>query len=48
MTMAMKMVTMMQQSNIEREIEDANDDNTTIKQREVIIPVTTAITPTTQ
>jgi hypothetical protein len=39
---------MMQQSNIEREIEDADDDKATIKVREVIIPMTTALTPTTQ
>jgi len=48
MTMTMQMVTMMQQSNIERAKEDADDDKGTIKLREVIIPMTTAATPTTQ
>jgi hypothetical protein len=46
--MTMQMVAMMQQSNIERAIEDADDDKATIKLREVIIPMTTATTPTTQ
>ena len=46
--MTMQMVTIMQQSNIERAIDDANDDKATIKLREVIIPMTTATTPTTQ
>ena len=46
--MKMQMVTMMQQSNIERAVEDADDDKATIKLREVIIPMTTAATPTTQ
>ena len=46
--MTMQMVTMMQQSNIEREIEDADDDKETNKLREVIRPMTTAMTPTTQ
>ena len=48
MTMTMQMVTMMQQSNTERAIEEFDDDNETIKLREVIIPMTTATTPTTQ
>ena len=48
MTMTMQMVAMMQQSNIERAIEDADDDKATIKLREVIIPMTAATTPTTQ
>ena len=46
--MTMQMVTIMQQSNIERAIDDADDDKETIKLREVIIPMTTATTPTTQ
>ena len=46
--MTIQMVTMMQQSNIERAIEDANDDKSTIKLREVTIPVKAATTPTTQ
>ncbi len=46
--MTMQMVTMMQQSNIERAIEDADDDKATTKIREVIIPMTTAATPTAQ
>ncbi len=46
--MTMQMVTMMQQSNIGRAIDDADDDKATIKLREVIIPMTTATTPTTQ
>jgi hypothetical protein len=48
MTMTMQMVTMMQQSNIERAIEDADDDKATIKLREVIIPMTAATTLSTQ
>jgi hypothetical protein len=39
---------MMQKSNIERAIEDADDDKETIKLRELIIPMTEALTPTTQ
>ena len=46
--MTMQMVTMMQLSNIERAIEDADDDKATIKLREVIILMTMATTPTTQ
>ncbi len=46
--MTMQMVTMKQQSNIERAIEDADDDKATIKLREVIIPMTTATTSRTQ
>ena len=46
--MTMQIVTIMQQSNIERAIEDADDDMATIKLREVIITMTTATTPTTQ
>ena len=46
--MTMQMVTMMQQSSIERAIEDAYDDKATIKLREMIIPMTTATTLTTQ
>ena len=46
--MTMQMVTMMQQSNIERAIEDDDDDKATIKLREVIIPMMTATAPTTQ
>jgi hypothetical protein len=48
MTMTMQMVMMMQQSNIERAIEDADDDKATIKLREVIIPIMLATPPTTQ
>ena len=46
--MTMQMVPMMHQSNIERAIEDADDDKATIKLREVMIPITTATTPKTQ
>ena len=46
--MTMQMVTMMQQSNIERAINDADDEKATIKLREMIIPMTTAATPTIQ
>ena len=46
--MTMQMVTMMQQSNIERAIENADDDIATIKLRVVIIPMTAAAMPTTQ
>jgi hypothetical protein len=46
--MTMQMVTMMQQSNIESAIKDADDDKATIKLREVIMPMTTATTPKTQ
>ena len=38
--MTMQMVMMMQQTNIERAIEDADDDKATIKLRELIIPMT--------
>ena len=48
MTMTMQMVTIMQKSNIERAIDDANNDKATIKLREGIIPMTTATMPTTQ
>ena len=48
MTMTMQMVTKMQQSNIERAKEDADDDKAKFKLKEVIIPMTTATTPTTQ
>ena len=46
--MTTQMVTIMQQSNIERAIDDANNDKATIKLREVIIPLTMATMPTTQ
>ena len=46
--MTMQMVTIMQQSNIERAIDDADNDKALIKLREVIIPMTTATTPITQ
>ena len=46
--MTMQMVTMMQQSNIERAIEDADDDKSTIKLIEVIVPMTTVTRPATQ
>ena len=46
--MTMQMVTMMQQLNIERAIEDDDDDKPTIKLREVIIPMMDATMPTTQ
>ena len=48
MTMTMQMVMMMQQSKIERAIEDADDDKATTKLREVIIPMRTAAMPTKQ
>ena len=46
--MTMHGVTMMQQSNIERAVEDADDDKETTNLKEVIIPMTTATTPITQ
>ena len=46
--MTMQMVAMMQQSNIERAIEDADDDKATIKLREVIKPMPAATTLSTQ